>query len=198
MKDGDLKENLMTTFKKQNLIMALLKEDGSLDIERIQELTHFTKEQREEYFDHLNVDFDHDLSFAISDADKELLGYALLKRESIETTILTKPSVEFENQQYGCRLVKIGTLQDHDNDIFMELAKKSLDRIEMWYDQDTDSTFDHLWGIFNNEPDAHLFADAVAGEKAECLIDSVKQYLVYKPLEPIDETEYAPGCVSSI
>ena len=39
--------------------MALLKEDGSLDIERIQqlpydeymqELTHFTKEQREEYF----------------------------------------------------------------------------------------------------------------------------------------------------
>ena len=39
--------------------MAFLKEDGSLDIERIQqlpydeymyELTHFTKEQREEYF----------------------------------------------------------------------------------------------------------------------------------------------------
>ena len=46
----------------------------------------------------MNVDFDYDISFAIIDADKELLGYALLKRESI-----TKPSVEFENQKYGCR-----------------------------------------------------------------------------------------------
>ena len=44
--------------------MALLKEDGSLDIERIQELpydeymyelTHFTKEQREEYFSALPI-----------------------------------------------------------------------------------------------------------------------------------------------
>lgn len=155
-------------------------------------------QQAQIYNDYMNVDFDHDLSFAMIDADKELLGYALLKRESIETTILTKPSVEFENQQYGCRLVKIRTLQDNDNGIFMELAKKCSDRIEIWYDADTDSIFDHLWGIFNNEHDAHLFADTVAGEKAECLIDSVKQYLVYKPLEPIDETEYAPGCVQSI
>lgn len=44
--------------------MAFLKEDGSLDIERIQklpydeymyELTHFTKEQREEYFSELPI-----------------------------------------------------------------------------------------------------------------------------------------------
>lgn len=44
--------------------MAFLKEDGSLDIERIHklpydeymyELTHFTKEQREEYFSALPI-----------------------------------------------------------------------------------------------------------------------------------------------
>ena len=44
--------------------MAFLKEDGSLDIEKIQklpydeymyELTHFTKEQREEYFSALPI-----------------------------------------------------------------------------------------------------------------------------------------------
>ena len=44
--------------------MAFLEEDGSLDIERIQklpydeymyELTHFTKEQREEYFSALPI-----------------------------------------------------------------------------------------------------------------------------------------------
>ena len=149
-------------------------------------------QQAQIYNDYMNVDFDHDISFAIIDADKEILGYVLLKRESIETTILTNPSAEFENQQYGCRLVKIRTLQDNGNDIFMELAKKCSHIIEMWYDADTDSQFDHLWGIFNNEPDAHLFADTFVGEKAECLIDSVKQYLVYTPLEHIDEKENAP------
>ena len=149
-------------------------------------------QQAQIYDDHMNVDFDNDISFAITDADKEILGYALLKRESVETTILTKPSVEFENSQYGCRLVKIRTLQDNDNGIFMELAKKCSDKIEIWYDADTDSQFDHLWGIFNNEPDAQLFADTVVGEKAECLIGSAKQYLVYTPLEHIDEMENAP------
>ena len=149
-------------------------------------------QQAQIYDDYKNVDFDHDISFAITDANKEILGYALLKRESIETTILTKPSVEFENQKYGCRLVKIRTLQDNDNGIFMKLAKKSSGRIEMWYDADSDSRFDHLWGIFNNEPDAQLFANTVVGEKAECLIGSAKQYLVYTPLEHIDETENAP------
>lgn len=148
-------------------------------------------QQAQIYYDYMNVDFDHDISFAI-DVDKELLGYVLLKRESIETTIFTIPSVEFENPQYGCRLVKIKTLQDNDNGIFIELAKKCLDRIAMWYDKDTDSIFDHLWGIFNNEPDAHLFADTVVGEKAECLIDSVKKYLVYTHLEHIIEMENAP------
>lgn len=72
-------------------------------------------QQAQIYDDYKNVDFDHDISFAITDANKEILGYVLLKRESIETTILTKPSVEFENQKYGCRLVKIRTLQDNDN-----------------------------------------------------------------------------------
>ena len=61
--------------------MALLKEDGSLDIERIQklpydeymyELTHLTKEQREEYFSALPINESNSIPIIKGSLKKDL------------------------------------------------------------------------------------------------------------------------------
>lgn len=61
--------------------MVLLKEDGSLDIERIQglpydkymyELTHLTKEQREEYFSALPINESKSIPIIKSSFKKDL------------------------------------------------------------------------------------------------------------------------------
>ena len=67
--------------------MAFLKEDGSLDIERIQklpydeymyELTHFTKEQREEYFSALPINESKSIPIRKGSLKKRLeSGYVL-------------------------------------------------------------------------------------------------------------------------
>ena len=67
--------------------MAFLKEDGSLDIEKIQklpydeymyELTHFTKEQREEYFSALPINESKSIPIRKGSLKKDLeSGYVL-------------------------------------------------------------------------------------------------------------------------
>lgn len=78
----------------------------------------------------MTADFDSRLSFGLVNENNTLLGYSLLKPESIDSSIEIKAT--FDSSQYACRVIGIREIGNNNSYIFAELCKKTIDRVQIW------------------------------------------------------------------
>ncbi len=123
-------------------------------------------------------DLDIRLSFGLVDDNNSLLGYSLLKPDSIDSNIEFHID-GFDKSEYACRIIELKEMGNNNPHIFALLCKYTIERVQIWNDKDK-GAFKYLWAIPKDSYDVCYMANCLDCEQVDFLEDEyTKKTIIY-------------------